>query len=844
MTNPPERRAPTAPSSRPSRRPAHGPPHPPHATYRLQVTPTFTLFDAAATVPYLARLGVSHVYTSPLLASAPGSQHGYDVIDHSRVDDELGGEAGLEALRTALEAHAMGLVLDIVPNHMAVNDRRNRWWWDVLEHGPESRYADYFDIDWDPDAPTLTDRVLVPVLARRYADELADGSISVERDDDRFVVRYGDLVYPVRPSSYRAARAALGASPERVHELLELQHYRLAQWRTASEELGYRRFFDVTSLAGLRIEDLEVFEEVHALALRWVRSGLVSGLRVDHPDGLRSPRAYLQRLAEHAPGTWIVIEKILERGEELRTAWPVAGTTGYDIAALVTGLLVDRDGERRYTERYARFTGDDAPFEEIVAAGKDEVVATTFGAEVDRLTAAVVGLAHRCLELRDLPRSVLRTAIAELLIAVPVYRTYVEPPEYRPTAVDLDLLETAHRAALASGRCEPDALAAVVGLLDGTIVTPGSAAFVARFQQTSGSVMAKGVEDTAFYRYSRLLALNEVGADPGRFGVAPEEFHAELTQRAEQWPATMVTSTTHDTKRSEDVRARLAVLSEVPDEWFDAVTAWHDLAPRVDGLDADFEHYVFQTLVGAWPISPERLEVHLAKAMREAKRSTSWTAPDPDFERAVQDFARQVLADDALSGSIASFVDRIDRAGRTNGLAMKLMTLTVPGVPDLYQGSELWTDSLVDPDNRRPVDFEQRAALLDEVTTMKLPDVLDRWDEGVAKLFVVARTLAVRSAHAEQFVGAPDAEGYAPLEVGGAAAEHAIAYRRGHEIVVVVPRCTIGLEASGGWQDTTVTLPPGSWTDAFTDVGFEGGEVDLAAVLARFPVALLVGTTR
>lgn len=832
------------------------------ATYRVQLTPSFTLHDLVGVVPYLARLGVSHVYTSPLLQSAPGSEHGYDVVDHSTVDEELGGRAGFDALCAALRQHGLGLVVDVVPNHMAVGDPRNRWWWDVLTHGPESRYAQHFDIDWDPDVPSLGDRVLVPVLAERYGQELAAGSITVEREGDGFVVRYGSQTFPVRPSTFREARRALGGAPADIHELLEHQHYRLAQWRTASEELDYRRFFDVTSLAGLRVEDPEVFAEVHALALDWVAAGDVHGLRIDHPDGLRNPRAYFERLAAAAPGAWVVAEKILEHGEALRPGWAVAGTTGYEVAALLTGILVDTDAEAAVTAGYVAFVGSDRPYADVATDAKREVLHAAFGTELDRLAAAVVALARRVLELRDLPRSVLRTAIAELLVAFPVYRSYIEAPEYRPVPADLDLLGEAHRRALDAGLAEPDALAAVVAVLTGDVTGPGAANVTARFQQTSGPVMAKGIEDTAFYRYSRSLALCEVGSDPARFGVGVEEFHRELAARSEQWPFAMTSTSTHDTKRSEDVRARLAVLTELPDEWFATVTRWRASARGRglgDGIDPDFEHFVFQTIVGAWPIGTDRLAPYLEKAMREAKRFTTWTAPDEAAERVVHELAAAFVTDPELVADVERFAAGVEPAGRVNALSQKLLALTVPGVPDLYQGSELWTDSLVDPDNRRPVDFARRAALLDELDAPVRPDDEAGVDRspfepiGRAKLLLVRAALAVRAELPQVFENGD----HRPLEPQGAAVDHVVAFVRGGRVAVVVPRLPWTLAAAGGWRGTTLTLPPGRWTDRITgahhEVGSEpgpdgqewvGAPVALDRLLGRFPVALLVREDR
>ena len=696
---------------------------PPTSTYRLQLTPSFGFEQAAGVAGHLDRLGVSHVYLSPILQAAPGSQHGYDVVDHTRISAELGGEEGFRAMVAAFREYGLGVVVDIVPNHMALPNPLAD---SVLEYGRESPYARFFDIDGER---------------------------------------------PVRPG-----------------------------WG----EPNYRRFFDISGLIALRQEDPEVFEHTHALIFRLVAEGLVDGLRVDHPDGLTDPPGYLRRLAERVPDTWLVVEKILAAGEQLPADWPVAGTTGYDALRMVCGLFVNQAGEANLTDFYVRLTGGGAEFGPVETSSKQYVLEHGLKPELKRLM--------RFYE--DPPTESLREALSALLVGMKVYRAYVEPRAQAEAIIG----EAKKHAA---GRL-PQALHPLLdNVADAAL---GSGEFGVRFQQTASALAAKGVEDTAFYRWTRFAALNEVGGDPAAFGVSREEFHAYNTGTARDRPATMTSLGTHDTKRQEDVRARLAVLSELPMEWITAVRQWREdcLSP----LERELEYLLWQTLVGAWPLTEERAVEYIGKAMREEKTRTSWTDQDPAYEEAVFSFVRTCFADKFILDSIKRFVDRLEPYARVNTLGQKLVQLTMPGVPDVYQGAELTDLALVDPDNRRPVDFDRRRELLEKLDAGQRPRTLDE-----EKLLVTSRALRLRRAHPGWFQ-----DGCEPLAHSD---EHLVAFRR-HAAVTVATRLPHGLEQRGGWGDAVLTLGEAGWQDELTGTRHQGPDLLVREVLADLPVALLV----
>jgi len=803
----------------------------PNSTYRLQVQPAFTFDDAATHADYLARLGVSHAYLSPVLAPAKGSEHGYDVVDHSHLNPEAGGREAFDRLIAALRGAGVAAVADVVPNHMAVPTPAsdNAQLWSVLKEGPRSPFASWFDVDW-----SVPDRaILMAVLGQRIGQVLAAGEIALDDSGDELVLRYYDHVFPVRP----------GTEDLPLAELVDRQWYRLAHWRVADEELNYRRFFDVDTLAAIRVEDPAVFDASHALLLELLRAGDLQGLRIDHPDGLADPRNYLRRLAEVTregdSSAWVVVEKILEGEETLPEDWECAGTTGYDALQRIGGLFLDAAGAEPLSAHYAAVTGENRPFTAIVDEAKREVAEFGLYAEVHRLVELLAGICHDHVDLRDHTRRGLHESVLELLVSIEQYRAYVVPGEEAPAEAVEVLGHAADRARSRLPAERHDTLAVVVDLALGRVATDDARAaeFIVRFQQTCGPVMAKGIEDTAFYRWFRLSSLNEVGGEPTRFGTSPEEFHSFAAALSRDWPATMTTLSTHDTKRSEDVRARLSTLSEFSTEWTSAVSTWRELATghRAAELDPRTELLIWQTLVGTWgtvgPITAERLLGYLQKATREAKDHTTWTAPDEAYEAAVERFATGVLGDEAVLAAVAEFVELTSPAARVAVLGQKFVQLTMPGVPDVYQGTELVDLSLVDPDNRRPVDFADRSRRLTALDAGSEPSDLD--DE---KLLVVSRTLRVRRDHPEVFAGA-----YSPVATTNG---NAVAFARGPveepAVVAVTTRLPVSLERLGGWGEHTLTLPEGRWRNAFTGAELPGGAARIADVLSDLPVALLV----
>ncbi len=850
------------------------------ATYRVQLQAGFTFDDAAAVSGYLAALGISHLYCSPYLQAAPGSTHGYDVVDHARLNSELGGPGGHQRLVNALAAAGLGQVLDIVPNHMALAGRANAWWWDVLENGPSSRFAGYFDIDWDPPQRKLIGTVLMPVLGDHYGRVLEAGELTVQRRGGSFVVTYHEHEAPLSPRSLddlltraaaragsaelkdtatalgqlphailadpaavaerhsgteklrvRLARlaasdpkvaaaidaelAGLNRDPDALDELLSRQNYRLAFWRAGAEELSYRRFFDIQSLVGLRVEDEIVFADTHRLILQLVADGELDGLRIDHVDGLADPEGYLRRLHEATGGLYIVAEKILEDGEELPRAWPVAGTTGYDFLNHVNQLYVDSGQEAAVLAAYRRFTGQRASYQEITREAKLQIMHEDLSAEVERLTGLLVEVCERHRRQRDYTRRELRDTLRELIAAFGVYRSYARP------GLPVTAADRAHvAAAVAAVRerrddLDPELTGFLGQLLTADLTGPAESAFAIRFAQVSAPVMAKGVEDTAFYRYFPLASLNEVGGDPGQFGRGPAQFHRAMAATARHWPQTMLTLSTHDTKRSGDVRARLSLLGELPAAWARAVDRWagRNLRHKQGGWpDPNTEYLLYQTLVGAWPVDAERAVSYLAKAAREAKVHTSWTDPAAGYDAALERFVRTILADHGFVAELESFLaeHRLVELGRVNSLAQATLLLTCPGVPDLYQGTEVWDLSLVDPDNRRPVDYAARRALLDRLAAAGPEAALAAAPDGGPKIWLIHRLLQHRLRHPGAY--APDS-GYQPLAVSGPAAGHAVAFARTGGLAVVVPRLVAGL---GDWAGTAVTLPAGSWTSVLT----------------------------
>ncbi|HZO95323.1 MAG TPA: malto-oligosyltrehalose synthase [Candidatus Baltobacteraceae bacterium] len=872
----------------------------PRTTYRLQLHAGFRFADATALIPYLERLGITHLYCSPYLKARAGSTHGYDIIDHNAINPELGTGADYRTFVDTLRAHGMGHVLDFVPNHMGVGGDDNAWWLDLLTWGEDSHYADYFDVDWRPLRPELRGKVLLPFLGKQYGDVLDDGELRWEyRGGEGFALRYYEHLFPLAPPTYalvlegadppslasfaplfgaldgiadhlqrretaatarrlldetegdhaRALAAKLDAGRTTaegkalLERVVDAQHWRPASWQVAAEEINYRRFFDINALGAVRMERANCFGDAHRLVLDLIERGDVDGLRLDHVDGLYDPIGYCDLLRSEAEllgrPIYLVVEKILALGQNLLSRWNVDGTTGYEFMNAVTGLAIDQRNEHAFDAVYRRFTGDHATFAEAAYEAKRFILETAMSAELNVLAMRLDRIAQRDAHTRDFTLGALRRVLVETIAAFPIYRTYVTGGAVEPAdAMFIERAVATARARDTSSEGSTYAFLRAVLLTDAPDddVRERYVEFAMKFQQLTAPITAKGVEDTAFYRSLRLVALNEVGGDPGRFGTSVDEFHRQNRLRAIRRPLAMTTTATHDMKRGEDVRARLAVLSEVPAEWRAALARWsrmnRPLRGRVDRLA---EYLVYQTLLGSWPVElfdekppagalrafAERVEQYALKATREAKLHTSWTNPDPEYEAALSHFVRALL-DPARSGTFQADVRGAARSlaatAVTNGLAQAVLRATAPGVPDTYQGCELWDLSLVDPDNRRPVDFAERDAALAELDAAcdaaedgarerLAARLLASWRDGRVKLYVLATLLRRRAA--EDW---PAGE-YTPLEALGEKAQHVVAYARGALVIVVprLPRTLSGERPPLGdvWADTTVALGAG-----------------------------------
>ncbi|AJM77687.1 malto-oligosyltrehalose synthase [Rathayibacter toxicus] len=763
--------------------------HLPTSTYRLQISSGCDLGQAAQIVDYVHALGVDWLYLSPLLRAEPGSPHGYDVVDHGAIDPERGGALGLVKVSQTAHAAGLGIVIDIVPNHMGIAiPQENSWWWDLLRHGRSSLYASYFDIDWEAAGGKLR----LPILADGDSDIDA---LTVVGDE----LHYYGYRLPIAPGTVQP-----GESGRTVHAR---QNYELINWRRADAELNYRRFFAVNTLAAIAVERPEVFDASHREIVRWFAEGMADGLRVDHPDGLADPGGYLDNLARAIGGAPVWIEKILEGGERLPPHWATVGTTGYDALADIDRILVDPAAQPVLDSLDAELSGSGSALSwaDLIHDAKRGVADGMLRSEVLRLSRLLPQI-----EGAD-------DALAELMATFPVYRSYLP--------YGAEHLEHARSEAL---RRRPDIASTideVAAQLDETD-TPISL----RFQQTSGMVMAKGVEDTAFYRFNRLTSLNEVGADPDTFAIDLEEFHRRQSFRQASFPGSLTSLSTHDTKRGEDTRARITALAEDPERWADTVRALRERAGCGDG---PLEHLLWQAIIGAWPASRERLHAYAEKAAREAGSSTCWTAPDEAFERRMHASVDAVFDDPAVRSLVEGTVARLGTAGRSNGLAAKLVQLTAPGIPDVYQGSELWETSLVDPDNRRPVNFARRRALLERIDAGWQPPIDE---EGAAKLLVTSRALRLRRDRPELFTR------YAAVFAIGPAAEHAIAFDRGGALTLAT-RLPSRLAADGGWRETVVVLPGHGVEDVFTGRTFAGGVTAVEDIMRDYPVALFAPVT-
>jgi (1->4)-alpha-D-glucan 1-alpha-D-glucosylmutase len=991
--------------------------HIPDATYRFQFNASFGFNDAAALVPYLHDLGVSDCYASPLFKARSGSTHGYDVCDHSQLHPALGTEEEFTAFTDKLREYGMGLLLDMVPNHMGIDDECNAWWMDVLENGPSSIYADYFDIDWEPVKPELHNKVLLPILGDQYGNILESGQLQLAYEEGSFALYYYEHKFPISPRTYSSilnykledlttqlgetdgnlqelesiitatsylperterdrekvlernrekevikrrlsalsnaspdiqqaideAVQAFNGNPEDPHSfdlldgLVEQQAYRLAFWRVATEEINYRRFFDINDLAAIRVEEDEVFEATHQLAFRLLAENKVHGLRIDHPDGLWDPPQYFRKLQagyiascvlaqlgedadrdevmreveawfnrlfkQHgynpaALPLYVVAEKILSEGERLPTDWAVHGTTGYDFLNKLGGIFIDTNQRRAFDRLYTSYIGREINFPDLVNSTKKMIMLVSMAGQINEISYKLERIAEKNRKYRDFTLNGLTFAIREVIAGLPVYRTYLSSP----TNINKQDRQHVRAAVREARRRNPRTAGAVFDFIHDTLLLRNIknfhdethedlTDFVMEMQQLTGPVMAKGMEDTAFYLYNRLVSLNEVGGHPEHFGTPLAEFHAENTERQHALPHSMLTTSTHDTKRSEDVRARISVLSEMPDDWRQALNRWsranNSKKTEVNGVpapDRNDEYLLYQTILGVVheeaPGTPEfahlreRIAAYMEKATREAKVHTSWVNPNEEYDAAIQNFVSRVLDDKASKNAflkdIMTFQRRIAFFGQFNALAQLLLKLTAPGMPDIYRGTELWDFSLVDPDNRRPVDYQQRIWLLNalkrrlsQMGDNMVPlarELLDESADGRIKLYTMHRTLQFRREHADLFKHS----GYRPLEAQGEKQDHVCAFARilerdgaiAQQAVAVVPRLIVGLLGGAEqlplgkvWKDTWLGLPQAEsgqiYRNLFTgeelEVGAQEGTPGLAmsAVCAHFPVALL-----
>jgi (1->4)-alpha-D-glucan 1-alpha-D-glucosylmutase len=952
----------------------------PTATYRVQLNPGFTFHDAAAILPYLSGLGISHFYASPYLRARPGSLYGYDIIDHNSLNPEIGSPEDYEGFVSELHRHGMHQILDIVPNHVGVMGSDNAWWLDVLENGEASNYADFFDIDWDPIKDELQGKVLVPVLAEQYGNILEKGDLKLSFDSERgeFSIFYHQHRFPITPSEYprilgfqierlqeklgpthedllelHSIITAFGHLPHRratapeqriertrekevqkrrlaalcarsreitefiaenvitingtpddsrsfdtLHELIKAQPYRFAQWRVAADDINYRRFFDINDLAALRQENETIFNETHKLILDLVAKGKLDGLRVDHPDGLYDPLRYFEQLrdclrTELEPqnrAAYVVAEKILTGNERLRKGWPIDGTTGYEFGNLVNGLFVDRSAATTMERVYRDFTSISESFEDIGYRCKKHILKEVLASELNVLANLLSRIALASRYTCDFTLNSLGSALGEVIACFPVYRTYVNGPEVseedrryveqavtaarkRSKAADLSVFDFVQNILLI------DVYGSHVGWYKHAVLR-----FSMKFQQVTAAVMAKGVEDTAFYRYNRLVSLNEVGGDPTHFGTTAEEFHRANEERLSCWPDSMLSSSTHDSKRSEDVRARINVLSEIPLVWLLHLRRWRDWNRTkkhlIDGHPTptrNDEYLLYQTLIGTWPFREldhggwktytERIEQYMLKAIREAKEHTSWANTNSEYESALINFTRVLLYRSTQNRFIADFQEfarRIARIGVFNSLSQTLLKLTSPGVPDIYQGNELLQSALVDPDNRRPIDYDHRNELFESLQHKAVPgpdlparvrDLLSICNGSATKLYLTSKTLTFR----QQQPGLFQRGSYRPLHSQGEKSQHVIAFARqhaGHTIVVVVPRLCAGLMGERYetvceetiWSNSTIELPSDGascYHNLFTGECLhlkndERSCIQLSEVFRNFPVALLV----
>jgi (1->4)-alpha-D-glucan 1-alpha-D-glucosylmutase len=864
------------------------------ASYRLQLHAGFPLRQAQRTLPYLADLGISHVYLSPCLQAVPGSPHGYDVTDPTRISDDLGGEPAWVSFADRARSLGLRILLDIVPNHMSASEH-NPWWDHVLAHGPFSEFEEYFDFRNRPHQPF---RVHLCSLARPYGAAIEAGELTIEIVRGRPRARHYENTWPLGPASWGAllsahvptsrswsadekrsfselerlqvieepdaedriayarhaaqAEESLADAQHRGHlqdavdgtqgdkellnAVLQRQFYQLHGWKLAGELGNYRRFFDIGTLSGIRTELPTVFDATHARIETMISRNEIDGVRVDHPDGLREPLEYLKRLRALLPQGRIYVEKILENDERLKEDWPIDGTVGYEFLAKVNRLWMDDQRADVLTATYADFTGHSANFAALVRETKRAIVESTFSADHEQLAEAALKIARANWQTRDLSPRHLREALARLIIALPVYRTYRTLDTLQEDDKRV-LTEAIQSVRIGSPEIDAATLEFLTTLFTQSRLNEAEADFVAKWQQLTPAVMAKGVEDTTFYSFDRLVSCNEVGSQASLIGISADKFHEFCHFLGDRWPNNLLATSTHDNKRSEDVRTRISILSEIPERWAEALHQWSKLnavAWQNRVPDRHAEYLLYQTLIGAWPIDRDRCWQYMLKACREAKINTSWHEPNHGYEEKIRGFTDGVFQIPEFIASLERFVEPLILPGRINSLAQTLIKMVAPGVPDFYQGTELWDLSLVDPDNRRPVDFELRAALVRRAQSLSAADVLAEWDSGLPKLWLTARLLAVRRERAEDFSAQSR---YQPLVAQGTHLGRILAFRRGENLIAVVPRFTMTL--GGEWNDTLLPLPGGAWRNCFTDAVVQR-EVTPDTLFNSFPVALLI----
>jgi len=875
----------------------------PACTYRIQLNKDFTFDDTAKLADYFSVLGISHLYSSPCLKASPGSSHGYDVVDYSTINDELGGMKGLKWLDRRLKEKELGIVLDIVPNHMAITGQENRWWWDVLENGPSSLYSSYFDVDWEFPPELPSNKILLPILGDHYGKVIEAKEILIQRLEQNFIIRYYDHVLPASPKSLveilfpvnnKLNSDELGFIVSALHHLpppsltdrtqmksrnrdkhvifmllariledkphirkmideeietinsnlskldtfLEKQNYRLSFWKTARTDLGYRRFFDINNYVALRMEDPEVFEETHRMIFTLIKKHIIQGLRIDHIDGLLDPEGYLCLLREKTDDIWTIVEKILHREETLPKSWPVAGTTGYDFMNEVSGLFVKKENEHKFTDFYSEFSGESRNYEALLYESKKQIIVNILASDLNRLTIKLLKICQQKRRYRDYSKDELSEVLSEYITQLHVYRTYARTRNCPAADHDTSVIASAiEKAKMNKENIDPALFDFLRDLCMCQSEKKIEIDFVLQLQQLTGPVMAKGMEDTLFYRYNRFVMLNEVGGDPSLFGIDKENFHKKQAFRGKKYPSSMLSTSTHDTKRSEGVRARLAVISEIPEIWKDFVIKCSHNNTRYKKNNVpenNMEYLLYQTVVGAWPISNDRLSAYVVKAAREAKVYTSWIRQEKEYEENLSHFIDSVMQDEAFLKYVDDFVSPIIYYGRINSLAMVLFKLTSPGVPDIYQGTELWDLSLVDPDNRRQIDYETRMNLLNEITEMNVKKIMERMDDGLPKLWLIHKTLSFRKQYPELF----SLKQYQGISADGEKSRHIEGFLRGDDIVVVVPRLLKSMGNS--WENTNIKIPEGKWLNILDEKEYNGPAIKAEDLFGIFPVSLLV----